>query len=889
LPCGGLFFYFHDLYPKQILMKKVFSFSRIVATLCCLVCAATLSAQFTAGNIVVMQAGDGAATLTNTGNPIILKEFSPSGTLTFSMAVPSTGTNALLISGSATSEGVLSGSPDRKILSFGGYATQLPNSTALPGSTASSINRGIGAVNAAGVYSVAATSTSFYSANNIRGATNDGAGNYWASGSGQGTDYFGTTTAPAVVQNVKTNTRGIAIFNGQLFFSTQSSAGTQTNLGVYAVGSGTPVTAGQTVTNVINTGTGSQPEQFFFETAPTPSTCYIADSRAQGGGVQKWVLSAGSWSLAYTIPTSSTSTGAFGVIANFTGANPVVYATSVEGSNNRLIAINDIGSSATATTIATSGTNTSFRGLAFSPCNTPTVTQVVASGTACSNSTVQLIASASGSATSYQWYGPGVFSSTTAANPVVTSPVQGSYTVMATNACGASSSATVLVNVTQAPSVSALATSTSVCPGQAVTLTGSGASSYTWSSGISNGVAFTPSASNVYTVSGAGNNCTSTHTIAVNVNTFAITVNSAVVCPGQSVTLQASGANTYTWSTGGNTSSITVSPNVNTNYTVNGISSAGCFTTAQTQVNIATSPTVTVNSGSVCAGTPFTLTAGGANTYTWNTGAQTAVIAVTPAATSTYVVTGSLTGCPGVDAQTATVTVVPVPTISVAGGTVVCNNAPVILTASGATSYSWNVMAFTASIAVSPTAVTVYTVVGETGACANAKTHTVVPGGTSPTVSAAPANSSICEGETVKLTASGASSYMWNTGASGGVLSAAPATNTVYLVTGTNVSGCTASAQVTVNVNPCVGVTSQVASAILVYPSPVTEMMQISCDKRILGVDIFSVDGREVTAIKGSAVSMSIDVSGLRPGIYILRVRIVDQPEQALRVIKSAE
>ncbi|MFZ9295467.1 MAG: hypothetical protein ACO259_04545, partial [Bacteroidia bacterium] len=59
--------------------------------------ASALHAQFTNGHIVVLQAGDGVTTLTNTGNPIILKEFSPAGVPGFSLAVPATGTAALVI------------------------------------------------------------------------------------------------------------------------------------------------------------------------------------------------------------------------------------------------------------------------------------------------------------------------------------------------------------------------------------------------------------------------------------------------------------------------------------------------------------------------------------------------------------------------------------------------------------------------------------------------------------------------------------------------------------------------------------------------------------------------------------------------------------------------
>lgn len=322
-------------------------------------------AQFSAGNLVVFQAGDGVATLASTGNQVILKEFTPAGIAGTSVAI-STTLNPLVVSGTATSEGALSLAANGKYLVFGGYAQALPNSTALAAASSSVVNRGIGIVDGAGSYTRTALSATMYSTNNIRAGAADGVGNFWGAGGNDGTDYMGTVSTATNVQNVKTNSRAVDIFNNQLYFSTQSASGTQTLLGIYSVGTGTPTTGGQSITNVINTGTGSQPAQFYFNSAST--ICYVADQRnAAGGGIQKWVYSASTWSLAYTLPTGTAAIGAFGVVADFSSSNPKVYATTTEGSANRLIAIVDAGASSTATTLATAGSNVIFRGLAFSP------------------------------------------------------------------------------------------------------------------------------------------------------------------------------------------------------------------------------------------------------------------------------------------------------------------------------------------------------------------------------------------------------------------------------------------------------------------------------------------------------------------------------------------
>ncbi|MFL5752468.1 MAG: M4 family metallopeptidase [Bacteroidia bacterium] len=94
---------------------------------------------------------------------------------------------------------------------------------------------------------------------------------------------------------------------------------------------------------------------------------------------------------------------------------------------------------------------------------------------------------------------------------------------------------------------------------------------------------------------------------------------------------------------------------------------------------------VTVNSATVCAGDSITLTASGAASYSWNTGATTSSITVAPANTSTYVVTGTASGCSSAS-DTSTVTVNPLPSVSfILSDTTVClNNGPEVLNATPA-------------------------------------------------------------------------------------------------------------------------------------------------------------------------------------------------------------
>src|SRR5215470_7266685 len=61
-------------------------------------------AAFTAGDVVIYRVGDGSGSLVNTGNAVFLDEYTPSGTLVQSVALPTTASGAnkqLIASGTA--------------------------------------------------------------------------------------------------------------------------------------------------------------------------------------------------------------------------------------------------------------------------------------------------------------------------------------------------------------------------------------------------------------------------------------------------------------------------------------------------------------------------------------------------------------------------------------------------------------------------------------------------------------------------------------------------------------------------------------------------------------------------------------------------------------------
>ncbi len=335
-------------------MKKIITLSLLYSF------GAAVSAQspFTPGNLVVYRVGDGAAALSAVSAAGFLEERTTGGTIVQTIPMPVTGTNQLSNAGSATTEGFITRSQNGSFLSVPGYNAP-PGTAAIAGTTAATTNRVINVVDNTGNIISRLVSSTAFSAGNIRSAVADGASapaaNYWAVGSNTGVVYYGTGT-PATVSTTSTNIRTTAIYNSQLYYSTGSGT-----TGIYTVGTGMPTTAGNTSTNVIATGTGASPYAFAINAAGT--VCYIADDRASGGGILKYTFSAGVWSFAYAV----TSTPVRGLAVDFSQSPAVLYATTTAASANNLISVTDNGAGSTTTTIATAGTNTAYRGVAFAP------------------------------------------------------------------------------------------------------------------------------------------------------------------------------------------------------------------------------------------------------------------------------------------------------------------------------------------------------------------------------------------------------------------------------------------------------------------------------------------------------------------------------------------
>ena len=300
---------------------------------------------FDSGNLAVFQVGDGSAPLGSAGTAIFLDQYTTSGSFVNGLAIPSTGSSALVNSGSAAYEGQLSLSADGQYLVFAGY-NAAAGATKIASSLSSAVPRGIATVDAYGNYTLAATTDSFYSGNNMRGGTSDGNGNFWGAGAASGTVYMGTGT-PAQISSV--NSLVVQDIGGNLFYSTAKGT-----TGIYEI-SGTPTSGTATPTLVL---ANTAPSDFAFN--PGMTIAYVANT---SGGIQRYDLGGGGWTLSYTLDSG---TGINGLAVNFSSPDPLIYATTASG--KKLIEITDTGSGSLANTLATvDGSTKAFLGLEFTP------------------------------------------------------------------------------------------------------------------------------------------------------------------------------------------------------------------------------------------------------------------------------------------------------------------------------------------------------------------------------------------------------------------------------------------------------------------------------------------------------------------------------------------
>jgi len=480
------------------------------------------------------------------------------------------------------------------------------------------------------------------------------------------------------------------------------------------------------------------------------------------------------------VGTSDHITAPAGYVSyQWTYINTLGTTTNITTTTDALT-INPVPNGQTITCVATSVTGCSYTfslPLAVSiPVFTPAAPSICQGGIA--NITVSGLAPYN-----YIWSN-GVSDSIISVSPATST----TYTVTATAAGGCSSSGSVTVTVINNPVVT-VSPDTAICSAGSATLTASGATTYIWApnTGLSATTGTTvianPTSDVTYTVTGVSGSCSATNKVTVHIiNNPVVSASPPVstVCPTQSVTLTANGGTTYIWTPNVGLSattgaSVIATPPATQIYTVTGIFS-GCTSSASVTVNIINNlpMTITPNS-SICIGGSIALTAGGATNYVWNPATTLftttgATVIANPTITTAYTVTGTSNGCS--NAEMVTVTVNPLPVITVGTPLPLCPGASTPLQASGALTYIWSPPIGLSStsgqiVTADPTVTRIYSVTGTdaNGCTGSAKVTVTVAPITAETV----ATDENCGQANGTATATGQGNclqtynYLWNT------------------------------------------------------------------------------------------------------------------------------
>lgn len=373
----------------------------------------------------------------------------------------------------------------------------------------------------------------------------------------------------------------------------------------------------------------------------------------------------------------------------------------------------------------------------------------------------------------------------------------------------------------------------------------------------------------------------------------AVTAASNPICLGSAVTLSTNAVTTTSWSPIGPSGSPTlaVSPSVTTSYSVTGTGSTGCVGTAVIVVTVMPLPQVYAAGvpSVLCAGKAGTLFAYGANSYSWGPNVTGNMITVSPTVNTVYTFTGTNTmGCKNTGSISVQVNNL---AISAQAGSPVCAGSGAMLSATGANTYTWSTGTPFQSITVYPTANTIYTVAGTdiSGCVGNATVMVNV--NAVPVVSVSADRYMICRGETVNLTAGGASTYSWSNGASGSAIAVMLPIDITYnfVVTGTGANGCESQTGVSVVVNRCTAIDEQNASVVTtaVYPNPANSSLWMDFARPgSKTVSLLDVTGRLVQTYAFDEQQGVIDLSGFPGGVYHLRI-VSGTEIQNLKVVKN--
>ena len=357
----------------------------------------------------------------------------------------------------------------------------------------------------------------------------------------------------------------------------------------------------------------------------------------------------------------------------------------------------------------------------------------------------------------------------------------GNYSVRRiANNCTSGVSNVISVNVTSGSvsSITNINGRTNLCFGETTTLEAPLGQGYLWSTGATSRT-ISVGASGSYTVRIINGVCTSGSSSSININVSGqllvptIEANRTSLCTNDSIQLTSSLGYRYRWSTGDTTRSIWV--RTQGNYTVSHINAQGCSSalsppTSISLVNLPT-PTITSQRTQICEGEAAAITCNNANALSciWSNG-QTAT-SINPTNSGIYTVRLVSAGCTSESSNPIEISVSPLPPQAVINsnriGNSICVGDSIVLTANNSERYLWSNGALSQRITVKEAgnySVRLITASGCEG-IESQPFNLIVNQLPSLAIELNRPSPSICEDDSVTLTAFGGLTYLWSTGA----------------------------------------------------------------------------------------------------------------------------
>ncbi len=436
------------------------------------------------------------------------------------------------------------------------------------------------------------------------------------------------------------------------------------------------------------------------------------------------------------------------------------------------------------------------------------------------------ILSATG-ASEYEWDANEALSATDIPNPSVYTLSTQIFTVTGQNINGCSGSASVEVIVHPNPTIEVVE-NVEICLGESIELSANeDGATYIWEPAIQlsdpnipNPIA-TPESDQTYSLTmttDAGCFAVAEVFVEVHEANFEVSDNQSI-CAGESVTLQANGANEYTWSPSESLSDASIanpiaSPEVSTTYEVLLTDQNGCTKTENITIEVFDNLMGTDNDLSICYDNEIQLNAFGGATYAWSPtdGLSNPNIAnpmASPEATTLYtVMITDENGCSKESSQLVSVSDELV--IYLEESINICEGESIELNANGGIQYEWAAdESLSATDIPNPLAspsenTTYYLIASDQNACSGEAEITIIVN-ENPVITLAD-SLEICDGESIELNASGGNTYEWNNNEFLSELNIAnpianPNSNQLFEVNAISETGCSTQDSIWVIVN----------------------------------------------------------------------------------------